>query len=222
MAEKKFQRGYLFPFLKEKKTSTERRFTAPMIRIRRKYEKKHIAWKVSDTPLEKYAEPFPQEFSGYLNDRLADSRKSMIRHRLLDVGVGTGNQWINFLNKNPDMEFNGTALAKTMLHPEIKQKIKITTAANLHNHFEPNTFDTIVSHYGTHGQELEALEDIIYLLKPGGEAVVTGISHNLFEKKLLLNAKKVNENVFDIIHHEKKFDKKKSEASWCYHIRKAL
>ncbi|MFA6048758.1 MAG: class I SAM-dependent methyltransferase [Candidatus Micrarchaeia archaeon] len=150
-------------------------------------DKKYVAWTVINTPLKYYAY-FPRknsppfDFEEYLLKKAGEAQKRGRKLRVLDIGIGTGKQWIDFLKKHEGkIEFSGTRLHEGIVDPgmlALAKKGKITLkpsfAANVHKKFAPGTFDLIVSCHGTHGQEQEALEGITHLLRPGGEAIVSG------------------------------------------------
>jgi len=136
-----------------------------------------------DTPLSRYtfcqscqdsASALRIDFEEYLNNKLAQARKEGRELYVLDIGIGSGWQWKKFLLENPDVNFIGTTLGDYLLVPEIKPRAILCSAAELHKHLAPDLFDIVVSHYGTHKQEMEALENIVHVLKEGCEAFVSG------------------------------------------------
>jgi SAM-dependent methyltransferase len=113
------------------------------------------------------------EMTSYLEDKADQASVNGQTLQVLDIGIGSGNQWIDFLQKHP-IDLHGTALSLRHVNPLLSGKVKRSLVINLHSHFKPGSFDVIVSHFGMHQQEKEALEQIIHLLKPGGEAIVQG------------------------------------------------
>ena len=103
--------------------------------------------------------------------------------RVLDVGMGDGSQWGEFLldpKIREKIELHATTLKKIGLTPTgLEGRVKTITAALLHRRFQPNYFDVVVSHYGMHRQEFAGVESVHHILKPGGEAILT------FEKSTL-------------------------------------
>ena len=58
--------------------------------------------------------------------------------------------------------------------PGTKKPIfKTSTADKLHDKFDENFFDLVVTHKGMEGQEFIGIENIVHLLKPGGEALIS-------------------------------------------------
>lgn len=90
--------------------------------------------------------------------------------KVLDIGIGSGIQWKEWADK---IELHGTSLTRS-ISPELKGKLnfRVSSVSDLHKKFEPNSFDLIFSSMGAHGQELQAIERMIYLLKPGGRALL--------------------------------------------------
>ncbi|NUN11443.1 class I SAM-dependent methyltransferase [Candidatus Micrarchaeota archaeon] len=116
------------------------------------------------TPLTEYAAPITS-FENYLTEKIRASKEKI---RVLDIGIGGGSQWKDFVKEN-DFEFWGTALSETF-EPSLKGKVKICRASELHSFFKENYFDVIVSSFGMHDEELVGIENAVYLLKPGREA----------------------------------------------------
>ncbi len=182
-----FKPGNIFPELAGKKNGEREKIQVGQIRRYVSKEKEGSRWKQIDTPLKEYVY-FPGKgvpkfnFEEFLLKKINAAEKRGEKLRVLDVGIGTGRQWADFLEKHGHrFEFVGTVIYKHYIHPKMeavlragKAKIIPSTAANLHNKFLPNYFDLAVSNFGTHYQEKEALESLVHVLKPGGEAMVSG------------------------------------------------
>lgn len=152
------------------------------LRHTRKYAKEELRqggngfWQVWDTQLSEYAAvrgaPASAgkmlDFEKYLLGKISDGKT-----RVLDIGIGSGRQWIEFLRENK-LEFSGTALEMQQVDVRMREYVKICSAAELHANYPKGNFDVVVSHYGTHGQQLGALDNIMWALKKGGEAIVSG------------------------------------------------
>lgn len=131
------------------------------------------AWEVSQTPLKNYGGRLG-DFDKYLAKKAVQARKTKTKLKVLDIGIASGKQWKEFMQKYSDcVELHGTNI-ETTPDPLIPITHKRTTAALLHKKYPAEHFDLIISHLGVHTQHYSALENIIYLLKPGGEAIVSG------------------------------------------------
>ncbi len=127
------------------------------------------------TPLRFYGHPIGLNVELWLEEKALQARRKGKPLRVLDVGVGEGSQWLAFLEKHPDVDFEATAMARDTVHPALRSRTHVATADRLDRVFsnrEP--FDVVVSHLGMHDQEHAGLQRIFELLRPGGEAVVTG------------------------------------------------
>jgi len=143
-------------------------------------------WSVWDTKLHAYAGGLLQgqlNFEEYLVRKIAEAAVNGEILRVLDVGMGSGDQWVGFL-KMHKVEFFGTALTMGHVNPALRERVRLCTAASLHKKFAANSFDVVVTHYGAHYQELEAIENAIYVLKNGGEAVLVFQDAVLMEVKI--------------------------------------
>lgn len=130
-------------------------------------------WAVWNTKLENYAGGFcngKMDFVQYLEAKIAQAGAGGKTLRVLDVGIGTGDQWVGFL-KTHSIELHGTALTKNLVHPKLRENVKLCSAAGIHRAFEHCYFDLVVTHYGAHMQEREALENALWVLKKGGEGI---------------------------------------------------
>lgn len=146
-----------------------------------------MPWTDWGTALEKYlASPetgapiFGKEnaaicFRDYLAEsaRIATEKGEVLR--ILDIGIGSGAQWIDFLH-DYEAIFHGTAISRGLVRPEIKDRVVRSSAANLFRHFTPGFFDIVVSNRGMHMQPNSAIESAMHVLKPGGELVFSSES----------------------------------------------
>lgn len=128
------------------------------------------------TPLEGYCFPLagfdlPSHLSGLAEKAAQQGR----RLRMLDVGVGPGKQWLEFLAEHAgSVEFHAVALSDEYVEPALRCSLTICAAAGMAHEFPEGYFDVIVSRSGMHRQAMAGIIAIERLLKPGGEAVITG------------------------------------------------
>lgn len=141
------------------------------------------SWDYHSEPIEKYAGVL-QEYpiAEILVDKIrAHNETKVVPFRVLDAGIGSGQQWFDFARKNGlvigvDFEVCGTSLTKNGVIPELKSQVKICTANNIHLKFRREAkFDFVISHYGMHGLEETGIESAFRVLKPEGELFVCGI-----------------------------------------------
>ncbi len=92
---------------------------------------------------------------------------------VLDVGGGGFNQWRYFLSLNPQIKFHGTALTIGLVAPELQPNVKVSTAGNIHRHFEQGSFDLISTRWGAYCQNMSLIENAMWLLKVGGDLILT-------------------------------------------------
>ena len=135
--------------------------------------------------------------------------------RLLDIGVGK-TTWTPFIVKG---EFDRRALdlrtSSLTLEAITEDMVKYTVfspVGDLHRYHPAESFDFITSNYGLHYQEYTGLEVILYLLKIGGEAMVTTINTNL---AISANG---NQKIYQVLDQGLKMNEK--EITGYYHIRK--
>jgi hypothetical protein len=163
-----FKPGYVFG---EKAIVESKHYYDPSNRIRRTtYE---FPWPNWETPLEDYAKKI-MNLEAYLEIQAEKYRNSGTKIRILDVGIGGGKQWTPFLKRN-SVEFAGTTLTKfeyDMIPKKIQNMVRICMASDLAAIWPQGSFDMVVSHLGIHEQQLQAFENILYILSIGGEAVI--------------------------------------------------
>lgn len=215
----RFVPGYLFG---RKAIERELEWSAKAIEqsIAAEKSKASLPWRVWHTGLDQYANTFGLDTRAFLTRKLAEAKNTGRKLRVLDVGVGEGRQWIEFLRENQDdIEFHATGLTTHRVHYFLASKTVACTAAELHEKFPAGYFDVILSNQGTHNQEKSGLENIVYLLAKGGEALVSGTYHALARplpplKELAHHAH------YEIIKEHDLHDVVKRMLLWSYHVRK--
>ena len=120
-------------------------------------------WRYWNTPIKEYGAPLVD-----VTELLRKERGKKIK--ILDVGIGQGSQWLRILKRNRGIEFHGTTLNENY-DPALKN-VKPIHVGELHKHYGENTFDYVFSHLGIHEQPFEGIENIMHVLKPGGQAVI--------------------------------------------------
>ncbi len=149
-------------------------------------------WDFDNTPLSAYASAtfhFPRSrrlvtqtyfnFEEYLEKLILDRKNAGIKEplRILDIGMGTGKQWIPFIEKHgKDVTFSGTTLLSDNVDPAMEKYTVKCDVLGVPNHFKPNEFDVVVSRHAMYGQELVGVEVALFEAKIGGEVVITGLS----------------------------------------------
>jgi SAM-dependent methyltransferase len=225
----KYQRGYLFGELPFDDFMKMRRGLAAMICNHEKnmpWVRKSMRapeWQFWATPLRRYTEDtignLPKDsrimnFESYLNQftdkKLADGGKMA----LLDIGIGGGWQWDKYLStyEAKGVVFKATHMTFEYFDERYGKYTIITPADALHVHFGQGTFDFVSSHYSTYIFENQALENIVWILKSGGEAIVSSVG-----QMPDLRSPADYGKYYDIIHEEKLHD---GVHSWVYWIRK--
>ncbi|VVB57718.1 Uncharacterised protein [uncultured archaeon] len=120
---------------------------------------------------------FGGEFNDYLFSKIccynADTNEPF---RLLDIGIGK-TPWQQWFRTNQfdrrAVDFKGTSLNYDTINPAMLEYCVFSNASSLHRFYPPESFDFISSNLGVHYEEFSSLEVILYLLKTGGEAMVT-------------------------------------------------
>lgn len=145
-----------------------------------------LAWRIHSTPLERYAGPVfavgDNSLRGpYPNVKeiIADAAQVAAAKgetiRVLDIGVGTGKGLNLEFFKQHGIAFDCTTLTPGVgMAPEIRKIVKFRQAAGLHRGFSPSSYNFVLSHYGVHSQLCAAVENALFLLKPGGEILFSG------------------------------------------------
>lgn len=172
-----FTPGYIFPISKFERE--ENRRTIDRYRQREGKSAMHggsFMWNIWGAPLVDYArdnspirrEKRRMDFKAHLLEKMKGGKI-----KVLDVGVGPCTQWREVCGERR-LEFQGTALVIGLVHPKMRKFVTQCSADELHLHFKKGYFDIVVSHYGTHGQQKEALENMLWVAKGGGEIIVSG------------------------------------------------
>lgn len=176
--------GYLFGSVAKFPSKSSAAFNNLVKDVRR--ERKlgiTTSWDYHSESIEKYAGVL-QEYpiAKILVDKIRKHNEtSLVPFRVLDAGIGSGQQWFDFARKygvviGADFEVHGTSLTKHGVIPELKSQVKMCTANNIHLKFRKDKpFDFVISHYGMHGLEEAGIESAFRVLKPGGELFVCGI-----------------------------------------------
>lgn len=133
-----------------------------------------------DTPIRKYGEP--------VVDAESLLKKEEGRQiKVLDVGIGRGSRWLRILKKNRNIEFHGTSLNKN--YDPWLRNVKEIHAGELHDHYDADNFDYVFTRYGIHRQAFRGIENIVHILKPGGQAVITiSLSRGIWKRKPALES----------------------------------
>jgi SAM-dependent methyltransferase len=174
--DSRFSSGYLFGRYGRKKGD---------LSVEIKFERKHglrDAWTYADTPLERYASEgygLPKPPRPNVKELLAQAALSSGGNhepiRVLDIGVGTGKNIDLAFFEMLNIKFDCTSLAMAGdMAPGISRIVTLAQANDLHLKFAPASYDFVLSHYGVHKQLCPAIENIMFLLKPGGEALLSG------------------------------------------------
>ena len=132
-------------------------------------------WSAHSTPLERYAQPIDRNdyvptrpnVRTFLLRRTDEARTLGKILRVLDVGVGTGDQWTELI-RGGNMEFHATSLTSVGIRVGIMKHTTTCTAAGLYKNFPPDYFDVVVAHYGTHHTQKSGLENMLWVARPGG------------------------------------------------------
>ncbi len=142
----------------------------------------YIHW---NTPLQHYARGLGMDLESVLRERLEAARRKGERLRVLDVGIGKGAQWRGLLKEFAGtLELAGTSLSRTTVR-DVAPLVRLTRAARLHKKFPRRSFDIVVTHNGMHNEELAGLENIHWVLKPGGEAIVSSTAFRWPDAKFI-------------------------------------
>lgn len=210
---KMFKRGFIFSELAAQRRAKINPVLIGHIREEQTASRNgKTKWDVINTPLSDYTwDGLNIDFEKRLLEKI-QNRTSSTPLRVLDIGIGTGKQWVKFLEANGltlgrEIELHGTALTKQTVHPLIRKQVRLATANNVHRKFPADHFDVVVSSFGMHFQEKEGLEDALHVVKPNGEVIVVGPGNRLPQ---------LQENN----PHYALLDFAKKESRWGYLIRK--
>ncbi|MFA5930164.1 MAG: hypothetical protein WC861_04745 [Candidatus Micrarchaeia archaeon] len=188
-----------------------------------KYEESfgHETWFVRNTTLSSYAaiqrkskqSSAQTSFKDYLLEKLRALGDGATL-KILDIGGCDFTQWKE-MSEHPNLELRGTSLTSNSVHPSMRHLVRVCGAHELHKLFPKNHFDIIVAHYSCYFQEMEAVENALYLAKPGGEIIFSG-EDSFFELQNwgnLTGKNPVHEKLFEIMAYE-------PAESYSFHLRK--
>lgn len=172
---KEFIPGYIYgeKAIPPKKGEPKRREAkAKVLKSGRKYDQEvdRNDWFIQKTPVEKYATVLGINLPDYMRE-MARSLKGR-KLNVLDVGVGAGDQWVETgILDEPEFDFHASSLSK-FVQAKLKDKTVACNAGGLHKRFPAESFDLIVTHSGLQDEILPGIENIVHLLRPGGEAII--------------------------------------------------
>lgn len=168
-----FQPGYIYGFEKIRgETAASRKILAAELNAKKLLVAHgYSRWGAYDTPLKKYS--LAADFEKYLTIQANRARKEGRKIRVLDVGIGSGRQWVEFMKLHGNVvELHATGLDEVPING-LPVNFKRVTADLLHRKFQEGYFDVVVAYFGIHGQGHAAIENILHLLTPGGVGFVT-------------------------------------------------
>jgi hypothetical protein len=135
-------------------------------------------WTTFNTPLTDYAygqlmEPKGDKYVETFIQYLLTLVNVESRPAVLDVGGGGFRQWTSFVENNPQVNFNGTALTMWLVVPQLQPFVKKATAGGIWRHFDKSSFDLIVTRWGAYNQNIRLIENAMRLLKIGADLILT-------------------------------------------------
>lgn len=208
-----FVRGFIFGSRAERGPTFQD--LKPIAALDRR-KKKPNGW---NTAVGKYAELIysPKVLESKILDVIARDGK------ILDVGLGSGIQWLDFCEKHgldiQKVNLSATSLTDTF-HPILKEygkDVVISDAASLHERFDAGSFDLILSNGSLSRQELSGIENIAHLVKSGGEAIITAKGPMSYE---VLIQPLANSNYCELVNYTIPTINDIA-PSWSIHIRKS-
>ncbi|MFA6328091.1 MAG: class I SAM-dependent methyltransferase [Candidatus Micrarchaeia archaeon] len=173
----------------------------------------HSAWEYVNTSLQHYAseadyEPAPPRpnVKLLLAKAALEARRDGVPLHVLDIGVGTGKNIDLAFFEMFGISFDCTSLSRAHdMAPDIARIAKFTQAKDLYLHFPGASYDFVLSHYGVYEQLCPAVENAMFLLKPGGSALFSGgLDTKAFGKCLSCNTPVYAVKAFDPPVKEKK------------------
>jgi len=185
----------------------------------------HDMYKWLSTPVRLYT-PLV-DLDRYLLEKIEKVNKDEKRpFILIDIGFSYGEQWTEFFKRflldDTQLFFRGTALNERFVNKNIMDKAIFQPTQMLYRVFEPESIDMIVANQATMMSDYIGFENIVYLLKVGGEAIVS--SHATNPPPLLYLDEKFS--LFELVDHMIKSDAPMKVPNfnidnyWSYHIRK--
>ena len=132
-------------------------------------------YKDMDTALGEYCFPLIGfDLPSHLSELAQKAARQGRKLRILDVGVGNGKQWLEFLEKYGSVvEFHAIALNDIYVEPALRGSLTLCAAAGMAHEFPEGYFDVIVSRSGRHLQGMAGLVAAERLLKAGGDMIIT-------------------------------------------------
>ncbi|MFA6489317.1 MAG: class I SAM-dependent methyltransferase [Candidatus Micrarchaeia archaeon] len=215
-----YKRGWLFG---TKNMPSEKEIMEEIPGIRRR--EKRLDWDswgvFTCTPLKNYTFHENQtapagmrfDFEKRLLGEIETAENEGRTYRVLEIGGFSFLQWVEISEKK-GLELSGITLTQDKVAPEMRNVVKIITAAEISVHFQPDYFDMVVSHYGIPSQQMDAVENILYVLKPGGEAILSG------QEGFYHLDKNAHAAVYEIMNYDN--GDRADYGAWFAHIKKRL
>ena len=197
------------------KNAIQKEAIAAKISLREAYKNHRRAaykfrWPVWNTPLYLYGGKF-SNLDQHLEKLAIQARQSKQKLKILGIGIGSAHQWAEFMQRNHDViELHGTGI-EAKPDPEIPLKFIKTTASRLHKKYPANYFDLIITHLGMHHEEMQGIENIVHILKPNGQAIISAQTN----KPKLPTGYRKHFKLLKI-----RAPDKSPIANWTYHIQK--
>jgi|GEM_PF-6372639 len=138
--------------------------------------KKGAPWKEWDTPLYRYCAPLATRDGTAMFDRYLEKLAfGNGRFVVVDVGFGSGRQWLGFLREHRQIDFWGTALLADRVAPSMRKRAVVCSAGAVDRVFPEGFADFLASRFGFHREADLFPAAIAKVLKENGEAVVTAL-----------------------------------------------
>jgi ubiquinone/menaquinone biosynthesis C-methylase UbiE len=137
-------------------------------------------YRVWNTPIPDYAKPLKLDVERLLLKELARAKKKGVPLRGLDVGIGSGKEWLDFAEKHgiaisdSELDLRGSVLLSDYVYPEFHKRTVMCLSSQLAENFPLNHFDIVLTHFGMNGEEFKGLRAIHQIARPGGIVVAVG------------------------------------------------